>query len=152
MREKLVGYEIHTLHKMFGRRLDMLFEEHNISKMQSWIIHYLYRHREEEVFQKDIESHFQIAGSTVTGILKELEREGYVTRCGVPSDARLKRLALTEQGTAIQMEVFRILDENEREIRRDIPEEDLETFFRVAESMKKNISRTEEQRKEAASC
>ncbi|MBQ0001516.1 MAG: winged helix-turn-helix transcriptional regulator [Clostridiales bacterium] len=133
------GYAIHTLHRMFGRRLGMLFEEHGISQTQSWIIKYLYDHREEAVYQKDIEAFFRIARSTATGVLQCMEKQGYLTRCSVEGDARLKRLVLTEKAIAIQMAVFRILEENEQTLRQDISEEELEVFFRVTEKMKANI-------------
>lgn len=137
--EKHIGYEIHTLDRMFGRRLCMLFEQQNITQMQSWIIRYLYEHQDQDVYQKDLELFFHIARSTATGVLQGLEKQGYLIRCSVPNDARLKRLVLTEKGVNIQKAVYRILDENEQKIRQNISEEDLKTFFRVMEHMKKNV-------------
>ena len=66
--------------------------------MHGWIIEYLYRHREEQVFQRDIEREFSITRSTVTNILQLMERKGYIQRQSVPQDARLKQLVLTEEG------------------------------------------------------
>lgn len=63
-----------------------------------WIIEYLYRHRDEPVFQRDIEREFSITRSTVTNILQLMERKGYIQRLSVPQDARLKQLVLTEEG------------------------------------------------------
>ena len=94
--EKSYGYEIHTLDRMIGRTLFQTFEKLNISKMQSWIIHYLYDRPEENVYQKDLESLFHIARSTATGLLLGIEKQGNVLRCSVPGDARLKRIVLTE--------------------------------------------------------
>lgn len=66
--------------------------------MHGWIIEYLYRHRDEPVFQRDIEREFSITRSTVTDILQLMERKGYIQRQSVPQDARLKQLVLTEEG------------------------------------------------------
>ena len=66
--------------------------------MHGWIIGYLYSHRDEPVFQRDIEREFSITRSTVTNILQLMERKGYIQRQSVPQDARLKKLVLTEEG------------------------------------------------------
>lgn len=137
--EMNIGYEIHTLDRMFGRRLFLLFEEHGITKMQSWIIRYLYERSDQDVFQKDIESFFRIARSTATEILQGMEKQGFLNRCAVQYDARLKRLVLTEKGIAIQLAIIQILEENERSIRQNISEKELETFFQVIRKMKENV-------------
>ena len=48
--------------------------------------------------QRDIEKALHMSKSSVTGLVKALEREGYLSRNPVPGDARLKRLVLTEKG------------------------------------------------------
>ena len=68
------------------------------TRYNGWIIGYLYRHRDEPVFQRDIEREFSITRSTVTNILQLMERKGYIQRLSVPQDARLKQLVLTEEG------------------------------------------------------
>lgn len=73
----------------------------DVTPMHGWILGYLYHRREESVFQRDIEREFSITRSTVTNILQLMERKGYIRRCGVPQDARLKRLVLTEEGARV---------------------------------------------------
>lgn len=51
-----------------------------LTLMHGWIIAYLYDHRDEDVYQKDIENAFSIARSTVTSILKLMEKKNYITR------------------------------------------------------------------------
>jgi DNA-binding MarR family transcriptional regulator len=71
--------------------------------MQSFIIAYLYDRASEgvDVFQKDIEREFYIGRSTASGILSLMEKNGLVTRIGVPQDARLKKLGLTPKAEQI---------------------------------------------------
>lgn len=137
--EKSYGYEIHTLDRMIGRTLFQTFEKLNISKMQSWIIHYLYDRPDENVYQKDLESFFHIARSTATGLLQGMEKQGYVIRCSVPGDARLKRIVLTEKGSDIQNAVLNALHRNEQALRQGISQEDLDTFYRVLCTMKNTM-------------
>ena len=78
-----------------------------------WIIAYLYDHRDEDVYQKDIENAFSIARSTVTSILKLMEKKNYITRESVESDARLKKLVLTETGIELHYKIENMITKNE---------------------------------------
>ena len=137
--KQIVGYEIHTLDNMIGRIIKLLIEKKGITQMQSWIINYLYEHPGEDVFQKDLESQFRIARSTATGILKLMEKKELLRREPVPSDARLKRLVLTEKGIGKKLAIIRSLDEIETLLKDQISQEELDTFFRVIHQMKRNI-------------
>ena len=46
-----------------------------------------------DVYQRDVEQWFHIRRSSVTAILQGMEQDGFITRCSVEKDARLKRLA-----------------------------------------------------------
>lgn len=137
--KQIVGYEIHTLDNMIGRIVKLLIEKNGITQMQSWIINYLYDHPEEDVFQKDLESQFRIARSTATGILKLMEKKELLRREPVPSDARLKRLVLTEKGIGKKLAIIRSLDEIETLLKDQISQDELDTFFSVIHQMKRNI-------------
>ena len=66
-----IGRELHTLDMMIGRLVNAyqskVDEKAGINRMQGWIIGYLYRHSDEDVFQKDLEAEFQMARSSVYG-------------------------------------------------------------------------------------
>lgn len=51
-----------------------------------------------DVYQRDVEQWFHIRRSSVTAILQGMEQDGFITRCSVEKDARLKRLAATPKG------------------------------------------------------
>lgn len=137
--KNIVGYEIHTLDIMVGKRICSLTEKDGLTKMQGWFIRYLYEHSAEDIFQKDLESHFRIARSTATGILQLMEKRGLILREPVPSDARLKRLVLTEKAIAHQVEVIQSISHLENTLKKDIPPEKLDVFFDVIHMMKYNI-------------
>ena len=83
------------------RKINQFHRENNVDNvtpMHDWIMSYLYWHKNEAVYQRDIEREFSITRSTVTNILQLMERKGYIERQSVPQDARLKRLILTEEG------------------------------------------------------
>ncbi|HIS27749.1 MAG TPA: winged helix-turn-helix transcriptional regulator [Candidatus Pullilachnospira intestinigallinarum] len=110
-----------------------------LTMMQSWIIGYLYENRDQEIFQKDIEANFSIARSTATGILQLMEKKEYIHRETVPYDARLKQVMLTAKGEELQKNTMKAIRNLERKMRSGIPEEDMDTFFRVIRTIRANV-------------
>ena len=107
--------------------------------MQTWIIRYLHDHRDQDVFQRDFERDFTITRSTVTGILQLMEKNGYILRMSVPSDARLKKIVLTEKGSALYEQMQDHIRETERLLIRGLTEEEVETLLKLLEKVKENL-------------
>ena len=98
---QVIPAQIRRVDNLIFRKINQFARENGVEQatpMHGWIIEYLYRHRDEPVFQRDIEREFSITRSTVTNILQLMERKGYIQRLSVPQDARLKQLVLTEEG------------------------------------------------------
>ena len=98
---QVIPAQIRRVDNLIFRRINQFARANGVEQatpMHGWIIEYLYRHRDEPVFQRDIEREFSITRSTVTNILQLMERKGYIRRLSVPQDARLKQLVLTEEG------------------------------------------------------
>ena len=141
-KEKNIGYEIHTLDNMIGRMISScrsrLTPQGDLTAMQCWIIGFLYDHMDKDVFQKDIETEFHIARSTASGILSLMEKKGYILRKSHPSDARLKHLVLTQNGIDLQKSIIESIHTTERKLENGISAEDLETFYRILDQIRKN--------------
>ena len=140
-----IGRELHTLDMMIGRLVNAyqskVDEKAGINRMQGWIIGYLYRHSDEDVFQKDLEAEFQMARSTASGILQSMEKKQLIIRESIPRDARLKRLVLTEKGMEFQMEIMENFDRIQKVLKSDIPQEKLECFMEVLDIIRENAQR-----------
>ena len=98
---QVIPAQLHRVDNLIFRRLNQFYRENNVDNvtpMHDWIMSYLYWHKNEPVYQRDIEREFSITRSTVTNILQLMERKGYIQRLSVPQDARLKQLVLTEEG------------------------------------------------------
>lgn len=138
-----LGYELKTLDNLFFRNL-MSYETANnrmdeVTVMHGWILGFLYDNQERDIYQKDIETEFSIARSTVTCIVKLMEKKGYIKRESVAQDARLKRLVLTENGRKIHEVHINDMDILEERCKRKISKEELENFWKVAEQLKQNL-------------
>ena len=136
---QIIGYEIHILDNMIGHRISALCERDGLTQMQSWVIGYLYDHSDKNIFQKDLEARFHIARSTATGIIQLMEKRGFLTRESVPSDARLKRLVLTEKGISFQLSIIRNLNQIEQLLKGQISQKYLDFFFEIIHQMKQNL-------------
>ena len=119
-REEMIGFIVRSLDNMMMRNAvgDEKSEKKGMMPvMQGWIIGYLYDHKEEEIFQRDIEAEFYIARSTVTCLVKQMEQKGYIARVAVERDCRLKRLCLLEKGEKLHECFLQNIDNVEKNCR-----------------------------------
>jgi len=141
-REEMIGFIVRSLDNMMMRNAvgDEKSEKKGMMPvMQGWIIGYLYDHKDEEIFQRDIEAEFYIARSTVTCLVKQMEQKGYIARVAVERDCRLKRLCLLEKGEKLHECFLQNIDNVEKKVREGIDEEELQTFFKVAKQIRENL-------------
>ena len=109
-----------------------------ITNMHGWILGFLY-HAQQPVYQKDIESNFGIARSTVTNILQLMERKGYIERQSVPQDARLKRLILTEEGGRVHEKTMLSLHQTDEFVAGLLTEEENAELLRLLNKLRKGL-------------
>ncbi len=143
-KECRIGAEIGMLHNLFRRQMACMTEKSansaNVTGMQAMIVHHLIMHEDEgDLFQKDIETAFQMRRSTATGILQLMEQHGILRREPVAHDGRLKRLVLTDQARAMDEHITERMEEMEQLLRQGITEEELTNWFAVSEKIRSNL-------------
>lgn len=104
-----------------------------------WILKYLYDNKEKEVYQKDIEKHFHIGRSTVTAIIKTMEKKGYISRTSVENDARLKRVILMPKGEEAHQSIDSAIREANLKVIEGITEEEVETLYQILKKIRENL-------------
>lgn len=130
---------ISKLSNKLRRKLDMFSSRKEFSGSQGRTLHYLLA-QTEDVFQKDIEEEYSIRPSTATQLLKQMEKNGLITRESVSYDNRLKKIVLTDRALMYKDQVIDDLTKLEETLIKDIPEEKMEIFFEVLEKMMDNLS------------
>ena len=131
-KKRKIGHELRTLDNMMSRNLMAAARERGVDEltaMHGWILGYLCRNEDKDIFQKDIEAEFKICRSTVTNILKLMEKKGYIKRESVPYDARLKKLVLTDTGRELHEKTKDMIDMLEEQTVEGISKEDLPLVF-----------------------
>ncbi len=137
-----IGHELKAIDHIMQRKMFENASKSGIDKltiMHGWIIVYLYTNRDKDVFQKDIESKFGIAPSTVTNIVKLMEKKEYISRQSVDSDARLKKLMLTDRGIEMYSKIQTAIEENERRFNSILTDEERETFLNLVFKLKTGL-------------
>ncbi|ULQ58940.1 MarR family winged helix-turn-helix transcriptional regulator [Brucepastera parasyntrophica] len=110
-----------------------------ITCMHYAVIHFIYNNRDKKIFQKDIESEYNIRGSTATGILKLMEQNGFIRRIPALQDARLKKIVLTNKALGIYCQAKSTMDEINEKILTGIPEDEVDSFFLTIEKILHNL-------------
>lgn len=139
---KHLGFQIRIISNLIKRDIDNLITDKfnvNITRIHGWIIDYINRNKDKDIFQKDIEEEFSIRRSTATIILKSMEKNNLITRNSVNYDARLRKIELTEKAININKNFRNIIDEFEEKLIQGLSKEELDTFFDILEKIKMNL-------------
>lgn len=92
-----------------------------------------------KVLQSDIEKQTPVRRSSISVLLKNLEKEGFIHKSDVEGDKRKKMISLTEKGDEFLGKVKNAIDETEKELTKGINEEDLGTYQKVCQAMLINL-------------
>ena len=144
MKQKKLGGEISSIKNLFNRNVENseVFRYVNmITSTNSFILGFLERHQDMDIYQKHIEEKFLITKSTTSKILKLMEQNGLILRVGVDNDARLKKIVLTEKGLAINESVRSTLDEVEKKALEGFEPSEIAQLYSYFERIKNNLKK-----------
>ena len=109
------------------------------SLIQAEIIQYLFQNQQKEMYQTELETVFELRRSTISGILKTMEKKNLIKRIDSKKDARTKQIILTQETLKIHVEILEYLKHLEQKLLSNIEEQDLAIFLKVVEQMRENI-------------
>ena len=138
--DRFIGKEIKKVTNCMKRAAHKNCEDDDVTASNGWLIMYLYEHREEDIFQKDIEYEFSIRRSTSSNIISLMEKKGYIERVSVAHDARLKKLVLTDKALQLCDTIHNNTMKFENALRRGITEDELKVFYSVLDRIVDNIN------------
>ena len=111
----------------------------NISGSNVFIIVYLYKNEDKDLYQKDIEHEFGMTRSTVSSIISLMEQKNLIIREAVNGDARLKKIVLTDIAKKYAMEVINDLDNFERKLSKNLSDNELDTLDKLLNKIEMNL-------------
>ncbi|MBR5126848.1 MAG: winged helix-turn-helix transcriptional regulator [Roseburia sp.] len=139
-----VGYKLRLLHNQLHNRMEYQksqneFECGDLTRMQRFTIGYMYRNRDRDIYQRDLEAEFAISRATASNMLAVMERKGLIKREPVEHDARLKKLVLTEQSMRLYQRVEQDIRETEEVLTLGLSEEDKRCLHQYLDIMIQNL-------------
>ena len=114
---KHAAHYINKLSNKLRRKIDAFPSRAMLSGSQGRVLHFVLA-QNHDVFQKDIEEEFGLRPPTATQLLKKMEQDGLIRREVVITD----------------------LINLEEELTKEIPQEEMDIFFRIIEKMMENVS------------
>ena len=137
-----VGHELAYTNNLIARRIARGGNNKyamNISPIQVRIVKYLVKQNNKAILQKDMEYIFNIRRSTVSGVIKTMEKNNIIIRENVKDDNKSKEIKLTNEVYLRANELVRKLRELDLELIKDVNKEDLEVFMRVLKNIQDNL-------------
>lgn len=140
--EQKLGLEIMRISTLIRRCADNtipLQQVNNITGSNGWILQFLAEHEGENVFQRDLQNSFSVTRSTISKVVKLMESKGLIRRESFFSDARLKKLVLTDRGREIYQLASAGNNELETRMTRGFSQEEMETLMSLLVRISKNL-------------
>ena len=118
------------LNRQLTRDNNVAFSEYGITPVQLHAMIFLVRSEKQgiRVCQRDIEKQLNLRPSSVSTLLSNLEKGGFITRTVSDGDARTKFIELTEKGKCVCRKDKLLMDECDKAIQSVLTEEEQETF------------------------
>ncbi|MEY8390334.1 MarR family transcriptional regulator [Lachnospiraceae bacterium] len=137
--DKHAARYISKLSNKLRRKIDAFSSRESFSGSQGRVLHFILA-QSNDVFQKDIEEEYSLRPPTATELLKKMEKNGLIYREAMVNDARMKRIVVSEKALQYKDMVIADINALEDELTKDIPQNELDIFFKVIEKMLDNIS------------
>lgn len=140
MEERMLMEKYDKLNRKMHRYFSSYFVGTSLTSIQALALHFIIiESKTRDIFQKDLEEFLEIKPSSVTSLINNLERNGYLRRESLADDGRYKKLVLTDKTLAVQDEILNRIDDYMKSMFIGISDEDLKVFEKVIMQMTANI-------------
>ena len=140
MLKNQVGFPIYLCAKEIAGKYAELLADMDLTYTQYVVLLYFWEYGSSNL--KTLSDKLLLDPSTLTPILKKLERKGYLKRDRSAADARNLTVTLTEAGLALREQVLWLPGEMMECI--DLTVEEWQTLFHLAHKVLKNITLAKE--------
>lgn len=138
MRLRMVN---NAVRRFIDRNSELKKELENMTCSNGWIIAHL-DHMErvgKVVYQRDFEENFGITRSTVSKVLKLLEKKGMIERAPVSHDGRMKRIMMTAKSREISRKMREEYERTEKQLASGFTNEELKTLCGFLDRLQSNV-------------
>ena len=115
-----------------------------MSSTQFLIVNYLLSHN-KKANQKDIEKDLNMSRSTISGVLKTMEKNQIIKSITSKDDSRTNEISLTEISKERHLQSKKKIEEIETVVRKDITTKELEVFMNIINKIENNLKTYKEE-------
>lgn len=133
---------IHKVDNQIKREIDQIATKHGLTGIQSFFLKCIYENADNrDLFQKDLEKMFDIRKSSVSTMISCVEKKGYIKRESIPTDKRINKIVLTEEGKKKYEEVDSELKKYKYELLEGFSDDDIEKLYSMLQKISQNTKK-----------
>ena len=140
MKEDKIVFELKKTANLLKRTLNTKYKNF-VTTTQLIILNYIEEKniKGKKVYAKDLEDFLDIRRSSISEILEGMENKKLIKRNINNVDLRTKEILLDKEGENILLDVKKKINEIELGLYKDINKNDLNVFFNVLKTIRKNL-------------
>lgn len=123
---KHLGPLFKTIGNTVDNQITQQVQATGLTSAQMFILHYLSRHVEKPIYQKDLEEALELSHATVAGIISRLESKDFVKLVPSEQDKRCKQIIATDKARQLDEATERIIDGTEKKLLSGFSDDEIE--------------------------
>lgn len=136
MEQKIIGYSLSELSRLFHRSVKNIANDNGISSTYFQILGFLTHNQDENITQKDICEFVKMKAPTISLTLQNMESEGLIERVKSETDSRCTYVVLTQKGIELNDRVKTFFDITEQKMINSLTKSEYQTLMKCLEKMK----------------
>lgn len=140
MKNETLGLIFRRIAHAAKKETDNNLRKLNLTMSQGLVLEYLNNTTDEELTQKSIEQHFNLQHPTVSGILKRLEKHGFIISSVNKTDRRVKDISLTDKARHIEEIARKDKKQLEETLVKGLSDEEKETLRKLLTKVLHNMT------------
>ena len=112
----------------------------NSDKGIYFILAYLKRHQDEDVFAIDLANKLHVSTARISVVLKKLENRGLIYKHQDKNDTRKVKIKLSKKGEKLADEHFEKIVKAHEKLIDEISDTELKTYIRISNKIKDKLS------------
>ena len=145
MNNPSILFEVKHLHNAICQLIHEQGKDNSLTKhpspLQMRITKYLMHHKDEVIYQKDIQESLDISKAATSDSLQAMEKKGIIERIKSKEDGRKIRIKLTDKGIQLFDDIEKDMRKVNKKIQDSITKEEMEEFIRISHKIKENIKK-----------
>lgn len=132
------GPRFRVLHWCTDQLMSDALAQLDLTSAQGHIMGFI-AHQQDPPCSRDIEEAFHLSHPTVSGLLRRLEKKGFIQFCPDETDHRCKRIHILSKGIQCHTQIEDTIRSIDQQVVRDFTPEELEHFTRFLDRAITNI-------------